>query len=64
MIDEDEQVLQSDGQAVAQLWVLASEEPPAGGKQKISHTDRLSSPPPPPPPPPGLNCSCKKNVGL
>lgn len=37
MIDEDEQVPQSGGPAVAQLWLLASEEPPAGGKQKISH---------------------------
>lgn len=37
MIDEDYQVLLSDGQAFAQLWVLGSEHPPAGGKQKISH---------------------------
>lgn len=37
MIDEDYQVLLSDGQAFAQLWVLGSEDPPAGGKQKIAH---------------------------
>lgn len=36
MTDEDEQVLRSDGRAGPQLWVLAGEEPPAGGKQKIS----------------------------
>ncbi|CAG02792.1 unnamed protein product [Tetraodon nigroviridis] len=30
MIDEDYQVLLSDGQAFAQLWVLGSEDPPAG----------------------------------
>lgn len=53
MSDEHYQVLLSDGQAFAQLWVLGSEDPPAGGKQKISHcyferccrnTDRLYSP--------------------
>lgn len=34
MIDEDYQVFLSDGQALDQLWVLDSEDPPAGGKQK------------------------------
>lgn len=34
MMDEDYQVLLSDGQMFGQLWVLGAEDAAAGGRQK------------------------------
>lgn len=43
MMDEDYQVLLSDGQMFGQLWVLGAEDAAAGGRQKklcCRNTDR------------------------
>lgn len=43
MMDGDCQLLLSDGQAFAPLWVLGPEDPPEGGEQKLHPTAFSSS---------------------